>query len=57
MAAQTSHPVIQDRPEQPTLMDGQAVKSGIDRYQKSFDTPPLTNNVFGAGSGVNSSAR
>ena len=38
-----------------TLMDGQAAKSAIEQYQKSFSHPPVTPNVFNIGVGTSSS--
>ena len=32
--------------------DGGAMKSAIDRYQKSFDTPPVPVNIFNIGVGT-----
>lgn len=34
-----------------TGADGQAAKSSIDRYQRSFDAPPAPVNVFNIGIG------
>ena len=49
---QTVHPQALDPQDAPLGMDGQAVRSGIDRYQKSFETLPATANVFTSGAGA-----
>jgi len=56
---QSVHPASQTAVRPPALTDGQAAKSAVDRYQKSFDVPPLPTNVFniGVGAGANTSAR
>jgi len=38
----------------PAGIDGQAAKSAVDLYQKSFDTPPPPVNVFNIGIGSSS---
>jgi hypothetical protein len=54
VASQTS--LTEKTTKPPVPMDGQAAKSSIDRYQKSFETPPSSVNVFSSGSGVGASS-
>jgi type IV pilus biogenesis protein CpaD/CtpE len=42
---------------EPQGIDGQAAKSSIDRYQKSFDVPPPPVNVMNIGVGVGTGTR
>ncbi len=37
-------------------MDGQTAKSALDRYQQSFESPPVSPNVFNIGVGADSSS-
>ncbi len=50
-AQQTLDPDAPSRPRRPAGADGQAAKSSIDRYQKSFDAPPPPVNVLNIGIG------
>ena len=54
IASQTS--IAEKTIKPPVPMDGQAAKSSIDRYQKSFETAPSSANVFTSGSGVGASS-
>jgi hypothetical protein len=47
---QSVMPEALDPQDAPLGMDGQAVRAGIDRYQKSFDTLPAKASVFSTGS-------
>lgn len=53
-AAQVVDPDAPMRKRAPIVTDGQAAKSAIDRYQKSFENPPPPVNVLniGVGSGT-----
>ncbi len=42
---------------EPRGIDGQAAKSAIDRYQKSFDVPPPPINVMNIGVGTGTGTR
>jgi hypothetical protein len=53
-AAQVVDPDAPSRARAPALTDGQASKSAIDRYQKSFDAPPAPVNVLNIGIGSGS---
>ena len=47
IADQTVEPASSTTQSQrPVIVDGQAAKASIDRYQKSFETLPATGNVF-----------
>ncbi len=50
-AAQVIDPDAPSRARPALKGDGQAAKSAIDRYQKSFDTPPPPVNVLNIGIG------
>lgn len=50
-AAQVVDPDAPSRARAPGRTDGQASKSSIDRYQKSFDAPPAPVNVLNIGIG------
>ncbi len=52
ITAQYVHPTARKLESTQPLMDGQAAKSSIDRYQKSFETPATPSNVFNTGTGV-----
>lgn len=53
-ASQVVDPGAPSRPRPPIVSDGQAAKSAIDRYQKSFDAPPAPVNVLNIGIGSSS---
>lgn len=53
-AAQVIDPDAPSRARPPARTDGQASKSAIDRYQKSFDAPPAPVNVLNIGVGTSS---
>ena len=55
---QSVNPLPLETRDAPLGMDGQAARSSIDRYQKSFDSLPATATVFttGTGSGAGSTA-
>ena len=53
-AAQVVDPDAPSRARPPARTDGQASKSSIDRYQKSFDAPPAPVNVLNIGIGSGS---
>lgn len=55
-AAQTLNPDAALSAAPPDGVSGQAADAAVDRYHKSFQTPPLTTNVFtiGVGSGGSS---
>ncbi|WP_048440731.1 hypothetical protein [Caenimonas sp. SL110] len=50
-AAQVVDPDAPSRARPALRSDGQAAKSAIDRYQKSFDVPPPPVNVLNIGIG------
>lgn len=50
-AQQVIDPDAPSRPQRSAGADGQAAKSSIDRYQKSFDTPLSPVNVLNIGIG------
>lgn len=50
-AAQVIDPDAPSRSRPAPRSDGQAAKSSIDRYQKSFDAPPSPVNVLNIGIG------
>lgn len=50
-AQQVIDPDAPMRQRPPAVTDGQAAKSSIDRYQKSFDVPPPPVNVLNIGIG------
>lgn len=54
-AAQVVDPDAPSRSRAPLRGDGQASKSAIDRYQKSFDAPPAPVNVLNIGIGAGGS--
>jgi starvation-inducible outer membrane lipoprotein len=56
--SQTVYPDAPTTNSAPATTDGQATKAAVDRYQKSFEIPPLPTNVFniGVGSGVGGAA-
>jgi starvation-inducible outer membrane lipoprotein len=56
--SQTVHPDAPYPNSTPATTDGQATKAAVDRYQKSFEVPPLPTNVFniGVGSGMGGAA-
>jgi starvation-inducible outer membrane lipoprotein len=51
---QTANPSASHSNQSAATTDGQAAKAAVDRYQKSFEVPPLPTNVFniGVGSGA-----
>lgn len=51
---QTANPSAPRSAQSAATTDGQAAKAAVDRYQKSFEVPPLPTNVFniGVGSGA-----
>lgn len=53
-AQQVIDPDAPSRRKPPAGIDGQAAKSSVDRYQKSFDTPPPPVNVLNIGIGSSS---
>lgn len=53
-AQQVIDPDAPSRQRAPLTVDGQAAKSAVDRYQKSFETPPPPVNVFTIGVGTDS---
>lgn len=57
-ARQIINPDASRSTARPDGMDGAAAKSTIDRYQKSFETPPAPVNVFtiGVGGGTSGGA-
>ena len=60
-AQQVIDPDAPSRARPPMTQDGQAAKATIDRYEKSYETPPPPVNVFtigvGGGSGGTGSSR
>ena len=48
---QTANPSAPLRTQSAAPTDGQAAKAAVDRYQKSFEVPPLPTNVFNIGVG------
>lgn len=50
-ASQTIHPDASRNMAAPSGMEGGAAKATIDRYEKSFETPPAPVNVFAIGMG------
>ena len=60
-AQQVIDPDAPSRPRPPMTQDGQAAKATIDRYEKSYETPPPPVNVFtigvGGGTGSTGSSR
>lgn len=50
-AAQVIDPDAPSRAPAPQEVDGQAAKASIDRYQKSYQSPPPPVNVFNIGIG------
>ena len=58
ISVQTANPDASQVVRPPAQTEAQSVKSSIDRYQKSFEVPPLPTNVFniGVGSGASSGA-
>ena len=58
-ARQIVDPDASRKAPKPDGMDGAAAKATMDRYQKSFETPPPPANVFtiGVGSGGTGAAR
>jgi len=59
MARQIINPDASRNPARPDGMDGNSAKATVDRYQKSFESPPPPVNVFtiGVGGGTSGSAR
>jgi len=57
-AAQVIDPDAPSKPRAAPVGDGQAAKAAVDRYQKSFETPPAPVNVLniGIGSGTGGSS-
>lgn len=53
-AAQVINPNAPARQRAPATADGQAAKSAVERYQKSFDAPPPPVNVLNIGVGSSS---
>lgn len=56
-AAQVIDPDAPVRARAAPRSDGQAAKSAIDRYQKSFDSPPPPVNVLNIGVGSGSGSQ
>lgn len=56
MAAQTINPDASRNTKTPAGLDGAAAKSTMDRYEKSFASPPPPVNVFTIGIGNASSS-
>ncbi len=58
-AGQVIDPDAPSRRRSPAVTDGQAAKSAVDRYQKSFESPPPPINVLniGIGSGGSSASQ
>jgi hypothetical protein len=50
-AAQTLHPEASRNMAPPAGMDGHAARSTVERYEKSFESPPAPANVFTIGIG------
>lgn len=50
-AAQVIDPDAPSRVRPPMTTDAQSARSAVDRYQKSFDTPPPPVQVFNIGVG------
>lgn len=48
---QTLNPAASSNPAAPEGLDGPAAKGTIDRYQKSFESPPAPVNVYTIGVG------
>lgn len=48
---QTADPTAPRSGQSSATTDGQATKAAVDRYQKSFEVPPLPTNVFNIGVG------
>lgn len=51
IAQQTLNPSASAEVRPMAVTDGQVAKSAIDRYQKSFQTPPAPTNVLNIGLG------
>jgi len=51
VAAQTLHPQASRNMTPPAGMDGRAARATVDRYEKSFESPPAPLNVFTIGMG------
>jgi ABC-type glycerol-3-phosphate transport system substrate-binding protein len=49
--SQTANPNTPLSGQAAAFTDGQAAKAAVDRYQKSFEVPPLPTNVFNIGVG------
>jgi hypothetical protein len=49
--SQTANPSAPRTDQSQAATDGQATKAAVDRYQKSFEVPPLPTNVFNIGVG------
>lgn len=56
-AQQVIDPDAASRPRPAAGADGQAAKSSIDRYQKSFDVPPAPVNVLNIGVGSSTTGK
>lgn len=54
-AEQTLNPDASRNKEPPKGLDGVAAKATVDRYQKSYETPPPPVNVFTIGVGTGTS--
>lgn len=51
VAAQTLHPQASRNMAPPTGLEGHAARATVDRYEKSFESPPAPLNVFTIGMG------
>lgn len=58
-AQQTIDPDAPSKRREVLGIDGQAAKASVERYEKSFETPPPPVNVFtiGVGAGATSTSR
>jgi hypothetical protein len=55
-AQQTLNPEASQNKDPVAGIDGVAAKATIDRYQKSFEQPPATTNIFNIGVGTGGSS-
>lgn len=55
-AQQTVNPDASRNPAGPKGIDGAAAKATVDRYQKTYETPPAPVNVFAIGVGADTTS-
>lgn len=55
-AQQTLNPDASQNTAPVTGMDGKAANAAVDRYEKTFEKPPVSENIFNIGVGTSNSS-